>query len=76
MPTWWDLVVAFCSGWLLRVWYGHHDRLANRTALDGSHLYLSSACYHERHQLCSHVCAFCPSHCTCPCHTGVDPTRG
>ncbi len=32
------------------------------------HSYLSTACYHERHDDCRMVCKFCYVQCRCKCH--------
>lgn len=32
------------------------------------HLYVSTACTHERHDECRRVCKFCPATCLCTCH--------
>lgn len=33
-----------------------------------SHDYLSTACHHQRHGECRHVCKFCTVACRCDCH--------
>lgn len=36
------------------------------------HMYLSTACFHERHEECRRVCKFCPAPCNCSCHDEED----
>lgn len=32
-----------------------------------SHVYLSTACEHEKHELCRKVCKYCSAKCRCGC---------
>lgn len=33
------------------------------------HMYISTACQHEKHDLCRHFCKYCQAACLCPCHS-------
>lgn len=50
------------------------------------HTYLSTACWHERHDYCNSMvgyqgekrpaqCKFCSARCICECHNGIKPLR-
>ncbi len=82
MLNWTAVVVAFCAGYLFRVvadpWLRPDATgvLESRLRLTGTqHLYLSPACYHERHGQCLRRCGFCVALCQCVCHRGqaVEP---
>ena len=82
--NWLDVIVAFCAGYLLRVFADPWLRpdapmLERRLRLTATpHLYLSPACYHERHGQCVRRCGFCAALCQCVCHRGqaVEPEAG
>lgn len=38
------------------------------TRAEGTHHYLSTACYHGHHNQCRQTCKFCPAECRCTCH--------
>lgn len=38
---------------------------------DGRHVYLSTACYHDRHGECLRTCRVCAEPCVCTCHLRV-----
>lgn len=43
----------------------------------GSHRYLSTACIHNKHDVCRETCKYCGNHCVCNCHdTGPRPIGG
>lgn len=35
------------------------------------HIYLSTACYHDKHDNCRNTCKFCVTQCICNCHGKV-----
>lgn len=40
------------------------------------HAYLSTACYHLKHEECRVTCKYCPEQCMCRCHwPGEDDTK-
>lgn len=42
-------------------------------AATGEHIYVSTACLHDRHPLCRRACKYCSTPCWCACHPPTQP---
>jgi hypothetical protein len=48
--------------------------LTELRAAAGTHLYVSTACQHGKHDVCREQCKYCDSPCLCPCHRTTGKT--
>lgn len=54
---------------------GSVDDTSDLMVFDEEHHYLSTACFHGKHNACRETCKFCTAECYCICHPEYGSSR-